>query len=193
MARNYGHGQLREKGYKVMADTNITIPELGSLTAGQVSDLLLVTRGTTGYKMLVSDIAKTIIETYQGSSLAGSAQSVKAALDSLNSRTTRKIISTYTASSDVSNVEVELSQIGNLIIGYVIFRANVTMEGTGAVIVSDLPTGAGTQFIGVCVAGKDAGKTSRFSYRGNSIQTYYTIIPPKADDTWLLQVIGFLA
>ena len=69
-----------------MADTNITIPELGSLTAGQVSDLLLVTRGTTGYKMLVSDIAKTIIETYAGSSLAGSAQSVKAALDSLNSR-----------------------------------------------------------------------------------------------------------
>ena len=68
-----------------MADTNITIPELGSLTAGQVSDLLLVTRGTTGYKMLVSDIAKTIIETYQGSSLAGSTQSVKAALDSLNS------------------------------------------------------------------------------------------------------------
>ena len=68
-----------------MADTNITIPELGSLTAGQVSDLLLVTRGTTGYKMLVSDIAKTIIETYAGSSLAGSAQSVKAALDSLNS------------------------------------------------------------------------------------------------------------
>lgn len=68
-----------------MADTNITIPELGSLTAGQLSDLLLVTRGTTGYKMLVSDIAKTIIETYAGSSLAGSAQSVKAALDSLNS------------------------------------------------------------------------------------------------------------
>ena len=68
-----------------MADTNITIPELGSLTAGQLNDLLLVTRGTTGYKMLVSDIAKTIIETYAGSSLAGSAQSVKAALDSLNS------------------------------------------------------------------------------------------------------------
>jgi len=69
-----------------MADTTITIPDLGSLTSGQVSDLLLVTRGTTGYKMLVSDIAKTIIETYAGSSLAGSAQSVKSALDSLNSR-----------------------------------------------------------------------------------------------------------
>lgn len=85
MARNYGHGRLREKGYK-MADTNITIPDLGSLTAGQLNDLLLVTRGTTGYKMLVSDIAKTIIETYAGSSLAGSTQSVKSALDAINSK-----------------------------------------------------------------------------------------------------------
>jgi hypothetical protein len=70
-----------------MADTTITIPDLGSLTSGQASDLLLATRGTTGYKMLLSDLAKYMVETYNSSSLAGSAQSVKNALDSLNSRT----------------------------------------------------------------------------------------------------------
>ena len=70
-----------------MADTTITIPDLGSLTSGQASDLLLTTRGTTGYKMLLSDLAKYMVETYNSSSLAGSAQSVKNALDSLNSRT----------------------------------------------------------------------------------------------------------
>ena len=91
-----------------MADTNITIPELGSLTAGQVSDLLLVTRGTTGYKMLVSDIAKTIIETYQGSSLAGSTQSVKAALDSLNSS------SPLTRASEL---ETQYGSFGNRVAG----------------------------------------------------------------------------
>lgn len=37
------------------------------------------------YKQLVSDVAKKIIENYTGSTLAGSAQSVKSALDSLNS------------------------------------------------------------------------------------------------------------
>ena len=37
------------------------------------------------YKQLVSDVAKKIIENYTGSSLAGSSQSVKSALDSLNS------------------------------------------------------------------------------------------------------------
>lgn len=68
-----------------MADTTITIPDLGSLTSGQASDLLLATRGTTGYKMLLSDLAKYMVETYNSSSLAGSEQSVKNALDSLNS------------------------------------------------------------------------------------------------------------
>lgn len=39
------------------------------------------------YKQLVSDVAKKIIETYAGSSLAGSSQSVKSAIDLLNSKT----------------------------------------------------------------------------------------------------------
>ena len=76
-----------------MADTTITIPDLGSLTSGQASDLLLATRGTTGYKMLLSDLAKYMVETYNSSSLAGSAQSVKNALDSLNSRFASNAIS----------------------------------------------------------------------------------------------------
>ena len=70
-----------------MAETTVTIPDLGSLTSGQASDLLLATRGTTGYKMLLSDLAKYMVETYNGSTLAGSAQTPKSAIDSLNSRT----------------------------------------------------------------------------------------------------------
>ena len=115
-----------------MADTNITIPELGSLTAGQVSDLLLVTRGTTGYKMLVSDIAKTIIETYQGSSLAGSTQSVKAALDSLNSRGTLTNIG-ITANTDIINTQTfNAYTVGDILVisGWFKFNSNVIEAGT---------------------------------------------------------------
>lgn len=63
------------------------VPALDSQTSPNVSDLLTIFRNTnsTGYKALVSDVAKTIIESYQSSSLAGKTQSVKAALDSLNS------------------------------------------------------------------------------------------------------------
>lgn len=41
--------------------------------------------GSSAYKALVSDVAKCIINDYKGLSLAGTAQSVKSALDSLNS------------------------------------------------------------------------------------------------------------
>ena len=45
-----------------------------------------VTSGGLSYKALVADVAKYIVENYNGSSLAGSSQSVKSAVDSLNSK-----------------------------------------------------------------------------------------------------------
>lgn len=49
------------------------------------------------YKQLVSDVAKKIIENYTGSSLAGSNQSVKSALDALNSKSLRYVRSITSA------------------------------------------------------------------------------------------------
>lgn len=46
---------------------------------------LLIGGDTMEYRALVSDVAKKIIEDYAGSTLAGSAQSVQAALAALNS------------------------------------------------------------------------------------------------------------
>ena len=56
------------------------------MTTPALTDLLLEARGTASYKLLISDLAKAIVENYAGSSLAGSAQSIKTALDSLNSK-----------------------------------------------------------------------------------------------------------
>lgn len=59
---------------------------LTNKTTPTMTDLLrLVGSDDHSYKALVSDVAKAIIETYAGSTLAGSAQSVKSALDALNS------------------------------------------------------------------------------------------------------------
>ena len=55
------------------------------MTTPALTDLLLEARGTASYKLLISDLAKAIVENYAGSSLAGSAQSIQSALDSLNS------------------------------------------------------------------------------------------------------------
>ena len=57
----------------------------------------VVTSAGASVKATFANIAKYIIETYNGSTVAGSAQSVKAALDSLNSKTEV----TVTASANV--------------------------------------------------------------------------------------------
>lgn len=67
-----------------MADTyEKDLAQKSSLT---VNDFIrVVGTDNVSYKQLVSDVAKKIIENYIGSSLAGSSQSVKSALDALNS------------------------------------------------------------------------------------------------------------
>lgn len=68
-----------------MADTyEQNLSQKGTLT---VNDYIrVVGSDNASYKQLVSDVAKKIIENYTGSSLAGSSQSVKSALDALNSK-----------------------------------------------------------------------------------------------------------
>lgn len=82
-----------------MADTyEQNLSQKGTLT---VSDYIrVVGSDNASYKQLVSDVAKKIIENYTGSSLAGSSQSVKSAIDALNSKA--KGFNTYSPYSAVS-------------------------------------------------------------------------------------------
>lgn len=92
-----------------MADIEgYNIEDLASLSALQLTDLLVGARGSASYKLLVSDIAKAIVENYKGSSLAGSAQSVKSALDSLNSRLGGI---QYTTTSNFTDLDSVLSKV----------------------------------------------------------------------------------
>lgn len=83
----------------------------------------------SSYKQLVSDVAKAIIENYTGSSLAGSSQSVKSALNSLNSKIPTRVayyVASATASSwagryyqdvDVSSVIPSNKRIASVTLG----------------------------------------------------------------------------
>lgn len=77
--------------------------DLAQKSSLTVNDFIrVVGTDNVSYKQLVSDVAKKIIENYTGSSLAGSSQSVKSALDALNSNSSADIaisISSGTASS----------------------------------------------------------------------------------------------
>lgn len=70
----------------------------------------LVTSAGASVKATAANLAKYIIETYNGSTVAGSAQSVKAALDSLNSKTCfSAVTSEFTATSYISSINVYAS------------------------------------------------------------------------------------
>ena len=61
------------------------------------SDYLVLDDGTTVTKIDYNKLAKAIIENYAGSNIAGSVQTLKAALDSLNSKSLRYVRSITSA------------------------------------------------------------------------------------------------
>lgn len=70
-----------------MADQKITELPIKTSTGINLADYLLGIDSAEGYQMLISDIAKKIVEDYAGSTLLGTAQSVASALNNLLSAT----------------------------------------------------------------------------------------------------------
>ena len=68
------------------------LPSKSTLTTSDY--IRVVGSDNASYKQLVSDVAEKIIENYTGSSLAGSSQSVKSAIDALNSKS---VVINYTS------------------------------------------------------------------------------------------------
>ena len=68
------------------------------------------------YKQSVSDVAKKILENYTGSSLAGSSQSVKSALDALNSNLTLRNIASNLSSSAATINAAYSQRIGQVVV-----------------------------------------------------------------------------
>ena len=72
-----------------MADTQVYEKNLGAKSANSIgtSDYVrVVGSDNNSYKQPMNDIGKTILEKYTGSTLAGSEQSAKSAIDTLNSK-----------------------------------------------------------------------------------------------------------
>lgn len=85
------------------------------------SDKFVTDNGTTVTKIDYNALAKAIIEQYTGSTLAGSAQSVKAALDALNSKPFGKFEGTTLTDQDDLN---DLSATGR----YLILQSSIPSE-----------------------------------------------------------------
>jgi hypothetical protein len=85
---------------------------LGSKTSLTMNDFIrVVGSDNVSYKQLVSDVADKIITTYAGATLAGNAQSVKDALDGLNSDKQPKTMSKTVAGQ--TTVEGAISKLNS--------------------------------------------------------------------------------
>lgn len=67
-------------------EQNITALPVKTNTGVANSDYFMGIDSAEGYQILIRDLAKYIMENYNGSTLAGQAQTPKAAIDALNSR-----------------------------------------------------------------------------------------------------------
>lgn len=76
---------------------------LTSITTVAAADFArIVTSAGASVKATAANLAKYIVETYNGSTVAGSAQSVKSALDSLNSNTCSTVAQPSTTPSTIT-------------------------------------------------------------------------------------------
>lgn len=111
-----------------MADETTRVVDLPVKATSNISlaDYLMGIDAAEGYQMLIGDLARKIIETYTGSSLAGSAQTLKAALDGLNTKVGNASMGTTATSvtgaiaeheSDINGTNGINAKIGNTTMG----------------------------------------------------------------------------
>lgn len=95
-------------------DQNITELPIKTNTGVASTDYMLGIDSAEGYQILVRDVAKYIVENYNGSTLAGSAQSPKSAINALQGKLDRYII-IYNATYSVSGLTYNSPSISQAI------------------------------------------------------------------------------
>ena len=98
----------------------IQINELNSASNAYSGDYMLIRHGNEDLKIDYNLLAKAIIENYSGSSVGGTTQSLKTALDTVNTNLTPTQITNYTLTENVdtsysSNV-VTIIKMGRIVV-----------------------------------------------------------------------------
>ena len=105
---------------------------LNAITSITQSDFIrAVTAAGASRRVTVANLAKAIIESYTGSSLAGENQSVKAALDALNSNIGACSIKNFSNPGGSTTAEVPLTAKGIIFVLSVVRSANTNNDAEG--------------------------------------------------------------
>lgn len=107
---------------------------LSAITSITQSDFVrAVTSAGASRRITVANLAKAIVESYTGSSLGGTNQSVKSAIDSLNSKIkTIQISDTFDSNGEISfNIGGDHTPIGLILVSRTGWRYVFSYKGSG--------------------------------------------------------------
>ena len=114
-----------------MADQKITELPIKGTSSINLADYLLGIDSSEGYQMLISDLAKKIIESYTGSSIAGSSQALKTALDDLATNTAGNL-----ATVESSTTASKAYAVGDyLVLGGVLYKVTSAISSGSTITV----------------------------------------------------------
>ena len=112
---------------------------LTNVTSVAAADFVrLVTSAGASVKATAANLAKYIIETYNGSTVAGSAQTVKSALDSLNSKMPTLMGGEQVTITDTTNGYIDT---GISSADYIIIAAYTLLNANNVCLISNLSGG----------------------------------------------------
>ena len=122
-------------------EQNITALPVKTNTGVANSDYFMGIDSAEGYQILIRDLAKYIMENYNGSTLAGSAQTPKAAIDALNNKT----VPTLTGVNENFNINnTRIVASGNVCILQLDIKVTTAVSLTTSYLkLFDIPNGYG--------------------------------------------------
>lgn len=121
-----------------MADQKITELPIKNVSAIQLADYLLGIDSAEGYQMLISDLAKKIIEAYSGSSLGGAAQTLKSAIDTVTTNAGNNL-----ATIEHSTTASKAYAVGDyLVLNGILYKVTTAIASGGTITVDTNVTAA---------------------------------------------------
>ena len=140
---------------------------LTAVTSVAAADFLrVVTSAGASVKATAANLAKYIVETYNGSTVAGSAQSVKSALDALNSKMPTLMGGSQVTVTDTANGFIDT---GISSAEYVILAAYTLLNANNVCLISNLNGGNYRVQI--------MGATDQAIAKSGTYRIYYWVMP----------------
>lgn len=154
---------------------------LTAITSIAQSDFIrAVTSAGASRRITLANLAKAVVEQYTGSSLAGSSQSIKSAIDSLNSKTTYSsypLANYFTRNTETTgDASGRIIKFGNCVT-IVAQVGGVAVTSSGGVVIGNLTNYAPSAYevhgVGMIGTGSNGGTPVRLNVATNGDITVY--------------------